>query len=76
MVGQGQPSLQQYKASFKNDLEPKTQEDFTKKRREKNWKIALGCTQLQLAADALNDVVENLTGKKVGHYFFGRYITR
>ena len=27
------------------------------KKEEKNWKIALGCTQLQLAADALNDVV-------------------
>ena len=39
------------------------------KKKEKNWKIALGCTQLQLVADALNDVVENLTGKKVGHYF-------
>ena len=39
------------------------------KKKGKNWKIALGCTQLQPVADALNDVVENLTGKKVGHYF-------
>ena len=44
-------TLQQlsYKASFKNDLEPKTRRLHQKK----NWKIALGCTQLQLAADAI-----------------------
>ena len=38
-------------------LNQKHKKTSPKKKKEKNWKIALGCTQLQLAADALNDVL-------------------